>query len=77
VALARALAADAGFLVLHDPTSAVDAVTEAAIARGLRDARGSNRRTVIVTGSPALHHVADRVIELAPGRAEGGDPHDR
>lgn len=72
VALARALASDADLLVLHDPTSAVDAVTEAEIASGLRDARGSGR-TVIVTGSPALHRIADRVIDLSAGRAEGGE----
>ncbi|OLT20797.1 hypothetical protein BJF78_35130 [Pseudonocardia sp. CNS-139] len=34
VALARALAADAPVLVLHDPTTAVDTVTEAEIATG-------------------------------------------
>lgn len=38
VALARALAADAPVLVLHDPTTAVDAVTEARIAEGVRSA---------------------------------------
>ncbi|MFT4260384.1 ABC transporter transmembrane domain-containing protein, partial [Microbacterium sp.] len=38
-ALARALAQDAELLVLHDPTSAVDAVTEAAIAAGLAHVR--------------------------------------
>ncbi|MEV0949506.1 ABC transporter ATP-binding protein [Promicromonospora sp. NPDC050249] len=62
VALARALAADAPLLVLHDPTTAVDAVTEAAIADGLRRVRGG-RRTVIFTRSPALLQVADRVVE--------------
>ncbi|WP_016698743.1 ABC transporter ATP-binding protein [Actinoalloteichus spitiensis] len=39
VALARALLADPPVLVLHDPTTAVDAVTEEAIARGLAELR--------------------------------------
>ena len=64
VALARALAQDAELLVLHDPTTAVDAVTEAAIADRLRRLR-AGRRTVIVTRSPALLQVADRVVTAA------------
>jgi putative ABC transport system ATP-binding protein len=64
VALARALATDAPLLVLHDPTTAVDAVTEAAIADGLRRVR-AGRRTVILTRSPALLQVADRVVDVA------------
>jgi putative ABC transport system ATP-binding protein len=67
VALARALATDAPLLVLHDPTTAVDAVTEAAIADGLRRVR-AGLRTVIVTRSPALLQVADRVVTVAPGQ---------
>jgi len=67
VALARALATDAPLLVLHDPTTAVDAVTEAAIADGLRRVR-AGRRTVILTRSPALLQVADRVVEHAEFR---------
>jgi putative ABC transport system ATP-binding protein len=72
VALARALAADAPVLVLHDPTTAVDAVTEAAVADGLRRIR-EGRTTIVVTTSPALLAVADRVVVLADGavRADG------
>lgn len=72
VALARALAVDAPVLVLHDPTTAVDAVTEARIAEGLRELR-AGRTTILVTTSPALLAVADRVVVLANGTiaAEG------
>lgn len=63
VALARALAQDAPLLVLQDPTTAVDAVTEAAIADRLRRLR-AGRRTVVVTRSPALLQVADRVVTV-------------
>lgn len=63
VSLARALAQDASVLVLHDPTTAVDAVTEAAIASRLRAVRGEHR-TVVVSRSPAFAAVADRVVEV-------------
>ena len=72
VALARALAVDAPVLVLHDPTTAVDAVTEARIASGIRELR-RGRTTIMVTTSPALLAVADRVVVLSNGHitAEG------
>ena len=72
VLLARALRAEPPVLVVHDPTTAVDAVTEARIAEGLRTIR-RGRTTVVVTNSPALLAVADRVILLDGGRvgAEG------
>nr|WP_211176705.1 ABC transporter ATP-binding protein [Pseudonocardia acidicola] len=67
VALARALAANAPVLVLHDPTTAVDTVTEARIAAGLRDVR-RGRTTIVLTTSPALLAVTDRVVVLDDGR---------
>jgi putative ABC transport system ATP-binding protein len=71
VALARALAAQARVLVLHDPTTAVDAVTEARIAAGLREVR-AGRTTLVLTTSPALLAAADRVVVLdGARRAEG------
>lgn len=66
VALARAYAAQAPVLVLHDPTSAVDAVTEAAIVERM----GRMRRhgyTVVITPSPAFQAIADRVVVLGTG----------
>ena len=65
VALARALAQDAPLLVLQDPTTAVDAVTEAMIAHRLRAMRGE-RRTLVISRSPALLDIADRVVHLDP-----------
>jgi putative ABC transport system ATP-binding protein len=72
VLLARALRAGPPVLVVHDPTTAVDTVTEARIAEGLREFR-RGRTTVVVTNSPALLAVTDRVILLDGGRvgAEG------
>lgn len=78
VALARALAADPEVLVLHDPTTAVDSVTEQRIAAGLRALRHPDepdrvRTTWVLTSSPALLDVADRVVLVEDGRvvAEG------
>ncbi len=67
VALARALAVDAPVLVLHDPTTAVDTVTEARIAAGLARLR-RGRTTILVTTSPALLAATDRVVLLDDGR---------
>jgi ABC-type multidrug transport system fused ATPase/permease subunit len=73
IVLARALLADAEILVLVEPTSAVDAHTEARIARRLREAR-AGRTTVVVTTSPLVLDQADRVVFVRDGRvvAEGG-----
>jgi ABC-type multidrug transport system fused ATPase/permease subunit len=64
--LARALLSDAELLVLVEPTSAVDAHTEARIAKRLRIAR-SGRTTVIVTTSPLVLDQADRVVFVEDG----------
>ncbi|WP_410598782.1 ABC transporter ATP-binding protein [Amycolatopsis sp. lyj-90] len=74
VALARALAADAPVLVVHDPTTAVDTVTEAKIATGLARLR-QGRTTILVTTSPALLAVTDRVVVLDGGRVTGEGGH--
>jgi len=76
VALARALGAEAMVLVLHDPTTAVDSVTEARIATGLARLR-ADRTTVVVTTSPALLAACDRVVLIEHGRvrAEGSHQH--
>jgi ABC-type multidrug transport system fused ATPase/permease subunit len=67
VRLARALLADPEVLVLLEPTSAVDAHTEAAIADRLSAVRAGTRATVVVTASPLLLDRADRVAYLDGG----------
>ncbi|MEU5164223.1 ABC transporter ATP-binding protein [Streptomyces sp. NPDC020875] len=74
VALARALAADPPVLVLHDPVTAVDSVTEARIADGVRALR-HGRTTVVVTGSPALLSAADTVVLVEGGRVTARAKH--
>ncbi|WP_261570311.1 ABC transporter ATP-binding protein [Frankia gtarii] len=75
VALARALHADPPVLVLHEPTTAVDTVTETEIGAGLRALR-AGRTTLIVTSSPALLAIADRVVLISEGRVTAAGHHD-
>jgi ABC-type multidrug transport system fused ATPase/permease subunit len=65
--LARALAIDPEILVLVEPTSAVDAHTEARIASRLRGHRES-RTTVVTSTSPLMLDAADAVAFLDNGR---------
>ncbi|WP_433550666.1 ABC transporter transmembrane domain-containing protein [Micromonospora zamorensis] len=73
VRLARALLAEPEVLILVDPTSAVDAHTEARIAERLRAAR-AGRTTVVIATSPLLLGRTDLVAHLSGGRitATGG-----
>ncbi|WP_182524433.1 ABC transporter transmembrane domain-containing protein [Nocardioides dongkuii] len=64
--LARVLTADPEVLVLVEPTSAVDAHTEARIAARLRAQRGG-RSTVVVTSSPLVLDAVDEVAFLRDG----------
>ncbi|WP_232662778.1 ABC transporter ATP-binding protein [Pseudonocardia sp. TRM90224] len=63
VALARALVTDAPVLVLHEPTTAVDPVTEQAIVGRLGAVR-AGRSTLLIASSPALLAGCDRVVDL-------------
>ena len=75
IALARALHADPDVLVLHEPTSAVDAVTEWEIAQAVREmrTRRSGQATLIVSSSPPFLATADRVVHLpAHGEPRSG-----
>ncbi|MFG3644289.1 ABC transporter transmembrane domain-containing protein [Micromonospora sp. NPDC047762] len=78
IGLARALVADPPVLVLHNPTTAVDAVTEALLAEGLASVRAADTRaTVLITTSPALLHVTHRVVVIDKGRVVAEGPHER
>lgn len=71
VALARAVAADPEVLVLVEPCTSVDAVTEQRIASGLHGHR-RGRTTLVLTSSPVFLSVADRVVSISaePVRTE-------
>jgi ABC-type multidrug transport system fused ATPase/permease subunit len=64
--LARALIAEPDVLVLDEPTSAVDAHTEARIAQSLHTAR-AGRTTVVMTTSPLLLEQCDEVAFMDGG----------
>ncbi|CAN5429716.1 ABC transporter ATP-binding protein [soil metagenome] len=74
VALARALLTEAEVLVLVEPTSAVDAHTEARIARRLAEAR-RGRTTVLVTASPLVLDVVEEVALIEDGRVVARGTH--
>lgn len=70
--LARALLADPPILILVEPTSAVDAHTEARVAKRLGPAR-QGRTTLVTSTSPLLLDHADHVVYVEDGKvvAEG------
>jgi ABC-type multidrug transport system fused ATPase/permease subunit len=72
--LVRALAADPEILVLVEPTSAVDAHTEARIAARLRDHR-RGRTTVVTSTSPLMLDAVDEVVLLRDGRVAATGTH--
>lgn len=74
IALARAMAARPPVLVLHEPTTAVDAATEHRIADGLATLR-AGRTTVLVTSSPALLARCHRVLLVERGEVVAAGSH--
>ncbi|MDT0266040.1 ABC transporter ATP-binding protein [Streptomyces sp. DSM 44915] len=74
LALARSLLTDPEVLVLDEPTSAVDAHTEAGIASGLRALR-AGRTTVVFTSSPLMLDQADEVVFVQDGAVAAVGPH--
>jgi ABC-type phosphate transport system ATPase subunit len=75
VVLARVLGLDPQILILVDPTSAVDAHTEALIAGRLVEHR-RGKTTIVTTVSPLLLHHADRVAFLFNKRVTAYGTHE-
>jgi ATP-binding cassette subfamily B protein len=67
VAIARALIADPRVLILDDATSSVDARTEAAIKRGLREVM-EGRTTFVVAHRLSTISLADEIVVMEAGR---------
>ncbi|WP_244321124.1 ABC transporter ATP-binding protein [Streptomyces melanosporofaciens] len=72
--LVRALMADPEVLILVEPTSAVDAHTEARIARGVSDLR-AGRTTLVFTTSPVVLDRADHVVYVQSAKAVAQGSH--
>ncbi|MFF1819490.1 ABC transporter ATP-binding protein [Kribbella sp. NPDC058245] len=74
IRLARAVYAAPDVLLAVDPTSAVDANTEAAMIDRIREVR-RDRTTVITTTSPLVMDRADEVIVLVDGKVAAVGKH--
>lgn len=74
IRMARALLADVEIMLAVEPTSAVDALTEAAMADGLRAAR-DGRTTVVTSTSPLVLDRADIVYFLVDGVTAASGTH--
>jgi ATP-binding cassette subfamily B protein len=74
--IARVLLRDPPILVLDEPTTGLDTMSESAVMDGLY-ALMRGRTTIIITHSMALARAADRVFVLENGRVvEDGSPDD-
>jgi ATP-binding cassette subfamily B protein len=74
IGIARVLLRDPPLLVLDEPTTGLDPLSEAVVLEGLRTLM-HGRTTVIVTHSTRLARSADQVIVLEEGRVvEAGPP---
>ncbi|MFI5944999.1 ABC transporter transmembrane domain-containing protein [Streptomyces uncialis] len=71
--LARALHADAPVVVLDEPATAVDPVTERRIAEGLRELPGT---TLLITTSRILLSTCDHVVDLTDAADDDPAAHD-
>ncbi|WP_285904389.1 ABC transporter transmembrane domain-containing protein [Streptomyces malaysiensis] len=72
--LVRALMADPEVLILIEPTSAVDAHTEARIAHGVGELR-AGRTTLVFTTSPVVLDRADHVVYVQGAKAVAQGSH--
>ncbi|MCM2416728.1 ABC transporter ATP-binding protein [Streptomyces sp. RKAG293] len=68
--LAVALANDPDILLADEPTGELDGQTEQRVLALLRDRAKDGRGVLVVTHSPEVVRIADRVISLRDGRIE-------
>lgn len=71
VAIARGLAHDPPLLLADEPTANLDAVQVESVLTTLRDLASPGRTVVVSTHDDRLLPIADRVVDLRPGRSDG------
>ncbi|SEP72078.1 ATP-binding cassette, subfamily C, CydD [Faunimonas pinastri] len=81
VGLARLFLTDPGLILLDEPTAHLDEETEARVLRGI-ESFAEGRTLLVVTHSPAVAALMDRVLRIADGRLSPAPsatiiPHDR
>ncbi|MBO9685076.1 type I secretion system permease/ATPase [Roseateles chitosanitabidus] len=76
VALARSLVAKPQILLMDEPTSSMDAQSEIAFLRQLRDAAG-NCTLIMVTHRPAVLELVSRIVVVDSGRLVMDGPRDQ
>jgi ATP-binding cassette subfamily C protein LapB len=76
VALARSLVTKPQILLMDEPTSSMDAQSEVAFLRQLRDAAGSCT-LVVVTHRPAVLELVSRIMVMDSGRLVMDGPRDQ
>jgi ATP-binding cassette subfamily B protein len=67
IAIARTILRDPAILILDEPTTGLDAESEAEVLEGLFGLMGG-RTTVIISHSPRLLETADRALSIEDGR---------
>jgi ATP-binding cassette, subfamily C, bacterial LapB len=76
IALARALAGRPPVLIFDEPTSAMDAQTEATLLNQL-EAETKGRTLILITHRPTMIRLVERVILLDQGRVVADGPRDK
>lgn len=74
IAIARALVRNASVFILDDCTSALDAVTEAKVRRGLKSA-GDGKSVILITQKIGTAMAADKILVLDNGEKAGFGNH--
>ncbi|HEX3018290.1 MAG TPA: ABC transporter ATP-binding protein [Caproicibacter sp.] len=74
ISIARALVRNASVLILDDCTSALDAVTEAKVRRGLKSA-GDGKSFILITQKIGTAMTADKILVLDNGEKAGFGNH--
>jgi PrtD family type I secretion system ABC transporter len=77
IALARAFFGNPSLLVLDEPNSNLDSVSESALVRALATARDRNITIVVITHRPSILGAADKVLVLRDGNVDLYGPRDR